>query len=251
MGKPSDAQGSNIGKKTYIVVTIRKWHIEAFHQRIQYYPGDWYLITEEKELTAEKLADLQPDYIFFPHWCSKVPEDILEIAPCICFHETDLPYGRGGSPIQNLIQLGHTETVISALRMTRDLDAGPVYLKEPLSLEGSAEDIFYRSADSVAHMIETIITTQPTAEAQEGNVVNFKRRTPKQSEVDFSGDSAQVIYNHIRMLDAEGYPHAYFDIGDWRLEFSRAQLGKEYKESVEAKVILRKRNKGFDETRSI
>ena len=44
-----------------------------------------------------------PKYIFFPHWSKKVDTKIVNNYECVCFHETDLPYGRGGSPIQNLI----------------------------------------------------------------------------------------------------------------------------------------------------
>ena len=43
---------------------------------------------------------------------------------------TDLPYGRGGSPLQNLIINGHKETMMSALRCVQELDAGPIYLKK-------------------------------------------------------------------------------------------------------------------------
>jgi methionyl-tRNA formyltransferase len=53
-----------------------------------------------------------------------------------------LPYGRGGSPLQNLIDLGHKDTFVSALKMTEELDAGAIYLKKPLSLEGLAEEIY-------------------------------------------------------------------------------------------------------------
>ena len=55
---------------------------------------------------------------------------------------SDLPYGRGGSPLQNLIIREHRKTMISAIQCVKEIDAGPVYLKKPLSLEGSAEEIF-------------------------------------------------------------------------------------------------------------
>ena len=45
---------------------------------------------------------------------------------------TDLPYGRGGSPLQNLIARGFLETKISAILVEKQLDAGPVYLKMEL-----------------------------------------------------------------------------------------------------------------------
>ncbi len=37
-------------------------------------------------------------------------------------HMTDVPYGRGGSPLQNLIARGHTSTKLTAMRMTAEVD---------------------------------------------------------------------------------------------------------------------------------
>ncbi len=81
-------------------------------------------------------------YIFFLHWSEKVPNQLLYEHECVCFHMTDVPYGRGGSPLQNLIERGHRETTLSALRMTEQFDAGPVYLKKALSLKGGPQRRF-------------------------------------------------------------------------------------------------------------
>lgn len=66
-----------------------------------------------------------------------VPEAVLIAAECVCFHMTDVPYGRGGSPLQNLIVRKHKKTKLTALKMTEEIDAGPVYCKRELSLDGS------------------------------------------------------------------------------------------------------------------
>jgi methionyl-tRNA formyltransferase len=56
---------------------------------------------------------------------------------------TDIPYGRGGSPLQNLIaRRRKKKTKLSALRMVEELDAGPVYTKTNISLMGRAEEIY-------------------------------------------------------------------------------------------------------------
>ena len=60
------------------------------------------------------------------------------------FHMTDVLYGRGGSPLQNFIIRGHKETKLTAMKCVKELDAGPVYLKEFLSLLGNAEEIYMR-----------------------------------------------------------------------------------------------------------
>ena len=66
---------------------------------------------------------------------------------------TDLPYGRGGSPLQNLIIRGGKTTKLFAFRMTEEFDARPNYLKRNLSLEGTAREIFIRANYLSAKMI--------------------------------------------------------------------------------------------------
>ena len=55
---------------------------------------------------------------------------------------TDLPYGRGGSPLQNLIMMGKRNTKLTAFKCVKKLDSGPIYLKKKLSLDGNLEEIF-------------------------------------------------------------------------------------------------------------
>lgn len=207
----------------YIVATIKDWNIALFNQKTTHLTGQWHLMTQPEELTLEALDRINPKYIFFPHWSWLVPEEILTKFNCICFHMTDVPYGRGGSPLQNLILRGHEETQLSALRMERSLDSGPVYVKVPLSLTGSAQEIFTNCAEKVFNLIETIITLNPVPVTQTGTVTTFTRRTPEQSELPQSISLSQG-YDFIRMLDADTYPKAFIEYGNFLLEFSQAKL---------------------------
>ncbi|UZP66801.1 hypothetical protein N1030_14465 [Desulfovibrio mangrovi] len=136
---------------------------------------------------------------------------------------TDLPFGRGGSPLQNLIQRGFTETKLSALRCTEEVDAGPVYMKRPLSLHGSAEEIFLRAASIMEEMIVEIIDTSPQPVPQSGEPTFFERRKPEQSNIS-KLPSLEALFDHIRMLDAEGYPAAFLETDRFRMEFRKASL---------------------------
>jgi len=213
-----------MNKKVYIVATIRPWNIRAFTGIISNYPGDWCLIRSVKDLTLKKIKQLNPRYIFFPHWSHIVPRSIIDFCECVCFHETDVPFGRGGSPIQNLIVRGYKQTKISALRMTKDLDAGPVYLKRHLSLQGRAEDIYIRSSKIIARMIREIITKEPAPKSQKGKIVVFKRRTPEQSIVPLKFKTIDQVFDYLRMLDAQEYPKAFIERGGFKYEFSHPTL---------------------------
>jgi methionyl-tRNA formyltransferase len=222
--------------RQYLVAAIKPWNIEAFKRRSKYLPGTWHLIEDPQELiTAAK--DISPRYIFFPHWSWRVPAEVCGRSECVCFHMTDLPYGRGGSPLQNLIARGHTETMLSALRMADELDAGPIYLKRPLSLAGRAEEIYARAAELVYDIIAEIVVNEPAPTAQQGEVTIFRRRTPDESEVP-SDASAAALYDFIRMLDAPTYPKAFVEWRGLRVEFDHAQRVGE--DVVQARAILRK-----------
>jgi N-acetylneuraminate synthase len=205
----------------YVVAGCRPWNQKLFDQSIAGYPGKWHFITAREDLTAEKMRATNPRFIFFLHWSWKVPDKIVDGFECVCFHMTDLPYGRGGSPLQNLIVRGHRETKVTALRMSHELDAGPVYLKEPLSLQGRAEDIYIRAGETAAKMIARIIHEEITPSPQTGEAVVFNRRKPEESDA-AQLESLSALYDHIRMLDAEDYPHAFLQAGNFRMEFVRA-----------------------------
>src|SRR5262245_59136556 len=90
-------------------------------------------------------------YLFFLNYSNHVPSYILNQFECVNFHCSSLPYGRGGHPIENLILRGHTETVITAHRMTEELDAGPIYgVSAPISLAGTKKQIQDRFIRPVA-----------------------------------------------------------------------------------------------------
>lgn len=193
-------------------------------------------IRERGELDVEMLARLSPDWVFFPHWSWMIPSEIYERFRCVIFHMTDLPYGRGGSPLQNLIVRGHKDTMLCALQCVRQLDAGPVYLRRPLSLAGTAEQILQRALVQTAEMICTIVEDAPAPVAQQGDPVLFQRRRPEDGNLVGAADIQQV-YDYIRMLDGEGYPRAFLEAAGLRLEFSDAvwEDGQ-----VSARVVIRK-----------
>jgi methionyl-tRNA formyltransferase len=122
--------------------------------------------------------------------------------------------------------------------MVHEMDAGPVYAKRPLSLEGNAEEIYLRAGRLSVDMISDIISNQTLPKDQIGDPVNFKRRTPEQSQVPVDLPDLMQLHDFIRMLDAEGYPHAFIDHGEFRIHFSRAAL-YDGRIVADAKITLR------------
>jgi methionyl-tRNA formyltransferase len=161
-------------------------------------------IKDKSDLTYNNLARHCPDHVFFPHWSYIINEEIYRKFNCVIFHMTDLPFGRGGSPLQNLLERRIYKTKISAIRCVGDIDAGDIYLKRDFDISyGNANEIYLRAAEVISEMIDEIIMTDPQPKPQSGEVVLFKRRNASQSNI-LPLNDLEDVYNYIRMLDAPG-----------------------------------------------
>ena len=195
----------------------------------------WEFIKTREDLTFERLTSLNPDRIFFPHWNFLISSQLLNRWDCVVFHTGPLPLGRGGTPIQNLIEAGISHAPLNALRATEYIDAGPIFASREIDLSGSLGDIFERIREGVASLIEQIVLHNPVPQEQVGEPTYFERRTPEMSEINGS-ESVEEIYDKIRMLDYDGYPRAFLRVGRLRLIFSNSEKSKG---SVTASVVIR------------
>ena len=223
-------------KNTFLLVTEKEWHDDLFNHLSHKIEGDWHRIKNKADFTIEHVAQLNPSIIFIPHWSYIIPPSIYEQYECVVLHMTDLPFGRGGSPLQNLIVRGVKETKISALKVTEGLDTGDIYLKMPFSLAGTAQEIFIRSSDVVKEMIIEIIEQDLKSVPQEGEVTSFRRRKPEEGSIS-SLNELEKVYDYIRMLDCDGYPNAFIETEHLRFEFSNAILENDKMVTANVRII--------------
>lgn len=220
MSKQPETHDSR-NKNTCALVSVRPWNRKMADALADRTGCNFVLISDPAELTAVNLAKVNPRFVFFPHWSHRLDSSIYEQFECVIFHMTDLPFGRGGSPLQNLIAQGIYETKITALRCVEEMDAGPIYIKKPFSLHGSAEEIFLRASDVIEDMIVEILEKLPAPIPQEGVPTVFKRRKPEEGNL-AAAQSLEQAFDLIRMLDADGYPSAFLNVGPFKFEFTRA-----------------------------
>ena len=89
--------------RRFILLTEKSWHISIISILESRRDEEWKHINNKEDFNLNMLNDFKPEKVFIPHWSYIIPESIWTVYPCIVFHMTDLPYGRGGSPLQNLI----------------------------------------------------------------------------------------------------------------------------------------------------
>jgi len=166
------------------------------------------------------------DTIFFPFWSWKVPKKILDKYNCIGFHSAPLPYGRGGSPIQNMIRKGFAETEVTAFKMCEDFDKGVVLFREKISLEGDLEYIIVKIRHIIVNMIKRIANEKIV---QDGVNITLPMKFDRIVDNHLpESKNLKGIYDEIRMRDEDGQPKAYVNLGKYKIEFSRASLREGY-----------------------
>lgn len=118
---------------------------------------------------------------------------------------------------------GHRDSQVVALKMTNQLDAGPIYLRQDVSLIGGGEEVFRRIYQTTISMMKSLLTFLPSPTEQEGEVTIFTRRQSDDSKLDMD-DSIDNIFDKIRILDVDNYPPAYIEIGDYKLTFTHPSM---------------------------
>jgi len=211
------------------IATIKKWNIDNFYRLKKLLSNDELFLITDNKILNKQIEEIKPDIIFFPHWSWKIDEKIYKNYKSILFHMTDLPFGKGGSPLQNLIIRGIYKTKISAIKVEEKLDSGKIYLQRELDISlGSAEEIFIKISDiiffdMIPYLIKNINLIKPFP--QKGKEVIFKRRTPEDSNIlNLKELNIKKLYDFIRMLDAESYPKAYIKLDTIKISFTEVHL---------------------------
>ena len=135
-------------------------------------------------------------------------------------HESDLPKGRGWSPMSWHILEGTQRIPVTMLEAADEVDAGPIYLREWIELEGHELSPEWRElqANSTRRLCRYFVTQYPAilerVRQQEGEPSFHLRRRPKDSELD-PLKSITEQFNLLRIVDNENYP-AFFEVAGKR-----------------------------------
>lgn len=219
----------------FIIITKKKWDNNNFKNLNK-------KIKVLQKLDKNKINDINPKIIFFIHWSKLIPKDVYEKYICIQFHLADLPNGRGGSPIQNQILRNIKKTKISAFKVSKELDSGPICMKQNFLLNGSAESILKEMEFKSIDMIKKLTKKHKIIfKKQIGKPTFFKRRKPHESEINISKiKTITNMYNFLRMLDAPDYPKAFIKLKEFKITFNDIEKKNKI---INAKVKITKNEK--------
>lgn len=132
----------------------------------------------------------------------------------IVVHESDLPKGKGWSPLTWQILSGVNKIPISLFEATNSVDSGKIYLKDYIYLDGYElyDEIKKKQGEKTNEMILKYIKENPIGQKQFGNETFYNKRTPKDSELDVNKTILEQ-FNLLRVCSNKDYP-SYFKINN-------------------------------------
>ena len=113
---------------------------------------------------------------------------------CINLHASLLPRWRGASPLQAVIRAGDAKTGVTVMKMVRGLDAGAMYLREEVPLDGGStlpwlHDRLAETAATALGRFLDDVTVVPV-EQDPALVTHCRKLLPEDGRLDWS--SSQV-----------------------------------------------------------
>jgi methionyl-tRNA formyltransferase len=125
--------------------------------------------TLKDEEVKKSIEDLEPDFIVVAAYGQILPQNILDIAPCINLHASLLPLYRGASPIQQSILNDDSFSGVTAMMMEAGLDSGDIIGLKYLKLEDEmcVDEAFNKLSDIAAKLTIEVLERYETIEPKE------------------------------------------------------------------------------------
>lgn len=149
--------------------------------------------------------DMHPDMVVVVSYGAMLRDNVLNSAPCINIHPSDLPHYRGPSPIRTAIYNGDKMSAVCLMQVTPEMDAGDIYMRTPFDIgpDDTNETIEAKVSDIGAEMLTEYLDNPAAFRAvPQSGVPTFTRKFTGADEIIDWNKTPQKIHNQIRALGA-------------------------------------------------
>ncbi len=200
-------------KKIYVLVdNINSWFVPYAKQLVNTINSNGY----ESYLIHNSDQNIKGDICFLLSCTKLVKKEFLNnFSNCIVIHASDLPQGKGFSPLQHQILEGKNEIVLTLFEVVEAMDAGPFYLKDKITFNGL--ELLPELRDKMALKIQEMCIKylndyeELTPIEQSGEESFYARFTKENDRIDIDKTLREQI-NHIRVADNNKFP-LWFEYG--------------------------------------
>ncbi|MBF0254238.1 MAG: methionyl-tRNA formyltransferase [Candidatus Omnitrophica bacterium] len=193
---------------TFLTDNPRSWiipHVEALRKRLS---------RKHSVVLCRSFRQIPRGDIAFFLGCERiVPSAVLKRnTHNIVVHPSRLPKGRGFSPLAWQILEGRNRIPITLFEAVKEVDAGPVYLRDEIKLKGHElnDQIKAAQGQKTVELVLKFIRRYPRwhGQAQKGKPTFYARRGAEDCRLDPHASFASQ-FDKLRVADNERYP-AFF-----------------------------------------
>tara|TARA_B100000575_G_C23112630_1_gene642865 strand:+ start:983 stop:1633 length:651 start_codon:yes stop_codon:yes gene_type:complete len=201
--------------KIQILISKNSWankYSNVLKKRLKKYSNNILIVNHHTNL--RKNYDINVIFSYFRILTKKyLDRSKFNLVP----HESDLPKGKGMSPLTWQLLKKRETIVFSLIEATNKMDAGKIYYKKKVKFK---KDILFSEIKLIQfnqnlELIERFISflkknkTSPKSNFQSGKSTYFKLRTKKDSKIDIN-KSLKSQFNLLRLCDFENYPSFFY-----------------------------------------
>lgn len=162
-----------------------------------------------------------------------IPDNILDIFDpgIINIHPSLLPKYRGPSPIESVVLNGDSKTGVSIMKLTKEMDAGPIYSQVEIALEGNerSEDLYTllasKGAELLVDILPSILDGQLQASDQDEDEASYCNLISKSDGIIDWNKSATDIERQIRAFHK--WPKSRATLGNIEVIITKAHISQE------------------------
>ena len=192
-------------------------------------PGSWFIPYGRKLEAALRTAghdtsyvsrkqDIETGDICFLLSCVRIVEQeyLTRSRHNIVVHASDLPGGKGFSPLQWQILEGRQKIVVTLLEAVLAVDAGPYYFKSSLEFDGTElhDELRHKLGSKIIEMCLDFAERGDSLVPlpQQGEESFYPRRKESDDEMDIR-KSILEQFNHLRIADNDRFPVYFRHLG--------------------------------------
>ena len=189
-------------------------------------------VTEHQIEVVHSKMDLSGGELLFLVSCHELigPKTRKKYQHTLVLHASDLPEGRGWSPLVWQILEGRREIICTLLEAAEPVDSGDIWAQLPIQFEGHElfdeinDKLFRVELDLIRFAIESFGRMVPRPQGA-GPASYYARRTPSDSALDPNRSLAEQ-FDLLRIADPDRYP-AYFDLHGQRYSLRIGKIKQE------------------------
>jgi methionyl-tRNA formyltransferase len=152
--------------------------------------------------------------ILFILSCDKIlrEDNLKKHTNNIVIHESNLPQGKGWSPLSYQVEVGENAIPITLFEADIKLDSGKWYLKDIIKLDGFELIDVIREKQVIKsfELIEQYLINYPiNGNPQIGKETFYEKRDSQKQQLDIK-KSIEDQFNQLRVCDNENYPAFFY-----------------------------------------